>query len=71
MAVVTSISESRGMVSIDVDGSTLLKELPSYQTNYYLTVFFEGDQEGAPMYIQLSSFVGYVDLGVGTHHSIG
>ncbi len=54
-----------------VDGSTLLKDLPSYQTNYYLTVFFEGDQEGAPMYIQLSSFVGYVDLGVGTHHSIG
>ena len=55
-----------------VDGDTLLKELSGDPTgNYYLTVFFEGDQEGVPMYIQLMQFPSYVDLAVGTNHAIG
>ena len=54
-----------------VDGSTRLLDLPSYETNYYLTVFFEGDQEGAPMYIQLNSFVGYADISLGAQHAVG
>ncbi len=55
-----------------VDGSTLLKDLPKVNpTNYYLTVFFDGDQEGAPMYIELGNYAGYVALNVGNGHSIG
>lgn len=51
------------------DGATLLKDLPA--GNYYLTVFFEGDQSGAPMYIQLEQFPGYVTLEFGTRHLVG
>ncbi len=51
------------------DGSSLLKDMPT--DNYYLTVFFEGDQEGAPMYIQLSQFPGRVNMNIGTGHAVG
>ncbi len=55
-----------------VDGSTLLKELPEmYPMNYYLTVFFEGDQEGAPMYVWLSSSDDSTSLLFGNAHPIG
>lgn len=55
-----------------VDGSTRMLDLPrSNPDNYYLTVFFEGDQDGAPMYIELTRFPGYVTLDLGTRHSIG
>jgi hypothetical protein len=55
-----------------VDADTLLKDLnDSSEANYYLTVFFDGDQEGAPMYIQLHQFPGYVSLMVGTGHAVG
>lgn len=55
-----------------VDGSTLLKDLPkSNPANYYLTVFFEGDQAGAPMYIQLDNFPEFVSLVLGNHHNVG
>ncbi|MBQ6464874.1 MAG: hypothetical protein IJJ43_01225 [Oscillospiraceae bacterium] len=55
-----------------VDGSTLMLDLPrSNPDNYYLTVFFEGDQEGAPMYIELTRFPGYVTLDLGTNHMVG
>ncbi|MBQ6928285.1 MAG: hypothetical protein IJQ36_08240 [Oscillospiraceae bacterium] len=51
---------------------TLLKDLAeNTKPNYYLTVFFDGDQEGAPMYIQLHQFPGYVTLTVGTGHAVG
>ncbi len=59
-----------------VDGSTLLSEIASREGNY-LTVFFEGDQEGAPMYIALDQYggmdqtPGYMGLNVGTSHAIG
>ena len=55
-----------------IDGSTLLKDLNSDTSeNYYLTVFFEGDQDGAPMYVELSQFPGYVTMIVGTNHAVG
>lgn len=55
-----------------VDGSTLLLDLPkATEDNYYLTVFFEGDQEGVPMYISLGSFPGYVCLILGNSHPVG
>ena len=53
-----------------VDGSTLVKDLKS-DSIYYLTVFFEGDQKGAPMYIQLVQFPGYSSLMLGTNHGVG
>ena len=55
-----------------VDGSTLLRDLSSdTRGNYYMTVFFEGDQEGAPMYLQLAQFPGRVSLMLGTGHAVG
>lgn len=55
-----------------VDPNSLLKDLNAYtRANYYLTVFFEGDQPGVPMYIQLNQFPGYVSLMVGTVHAVG
>lgn len=55
-----------------VDGSTLLKDIPKLNpTAYYLTVFFEGDQEGTPMYVELGNFPSYVSLTIGNHHSVG
>ena len=55
-----------------IDGSTLMLELPrSNPDNYYLTVFFDGDQEGTPMYLELGNYPSYVDMTIGNHHSIG
>ena len=55
-----------------VDPDSLLKDLNAEKkANYYLTVFFEGDQPGVPMYIQLNQFPGYVSLMVGTVHAVG
>ena len=55
-----------------VDGAALLRELSSdTRVNYYLTVFFDGDQEGAPMYVQLAQFPGRVSMMVGTNHAVG
>lgn len=55
-----------------VAANSLLKDIPSDNTdNYYLTVFFDGDQEGVPMYLQLKKFPGYVQLSVGTGHGVG
>ena len=55
-----------------VDPNSLLKDLNAVtRANYYLTVFFEGDQPGVPMYIQLNQFPGYVSLMVGTVHAVG
>ena len=55
-----------------IDGGTLLRDMPKLNpTQYYLTVFFEGDQDGAPMYVELGNYPSYVDLTIGNHHSIG
>ncbi len=37
----------------------------------YLTIFFEGDQEGVPMYIEKNKFPGRVSLMIGTNHTVG
>lgn len=47
--------------------------LTAYANAPYLTVFFDGDQAGVPMYIELSSY-GHpygVYFTVGTNHSVG
>ena len=55
-----------------VSGATLLKDLPHGNPgNYYLKVFFEGDQEGAPIYISLDQFPGYVGITLGIRHAVG
>ena len=55
-----------------VEASSLLRDLPADTTeNYYLTVFFEGDQEGAPVYISLHQFPGSVMLSAGVTHAVG
>lgn len=54
-----------------VDGSTPLIDLADRTGTRYLTVFFEGDQEGTPMYIQLDQFPEHVALTFGTNHGIG
>lgn len=52
------------------DGRKLLSD---YANAPYLTVFFDGDQEGVPMYIQLYSYAhpSGVYFTVGTNHAIG
>ena len=56
-----------------VAADSLLKDMNAdTRDNYYLTVFFEGDQPGAPMYIQLHQFPGYVTLSLGVNgHAVG
>lgn len=55
-----------------IDGSALLKDINGdTPENYYITVFFDGDQEGVPMYIQLHQFPGYVSMTLGTSHAVG
>lgn len=55
-----------------VEASSLLKDMPTdTAVNYYLTVFFEGDQEGVPMYIYLHQYPEYVMLSVGVAHAVG
>lgn len=52
------------------DGGKLLTD---YANAPYLTVFFDGDQEGVPMYIELSSYEHPygVYFTVGTNHTVG
>ena len=53
-----------------VSGESLLKDMPT--DNYYLTVYFEGDQENVPMYIQIAKFCGSgISLFAGTNHLVG
>lgn len=37
----------------------------------YITVYFEGDDEGMPMYIELTSFPAYSAVIIGTNHAVG
>jgi len=50
------------------DGSMLLSDICD---EAYLTVYFEGDENGAPMYIELLRFPGRVCLIAGTNHAVG
>ena len=51
------------------DPDLLVSELP--EDNYYVTVYFDGDQEGVPMYIQICHFPGRVYFGFGEGHLVG
>lgn len=37
----------------------------------YLTVYFDGDQSGVPMYVQLAEYPEYIYLTAGTNHLVG
>lgn len=51
---------------------TPLKDLPSdTRPGSFLMVYFEGDQQGAPRYVELAQYAGHVALNVGTGHSVG
>ena len=55
-----------------VTPETLLKDIPHGNPgNYYLKVFFDGDQEGAPIYITLEQFPGYCGITLGAGHAVG
>lgn len=55
-----------------ISGSVRMKDVARIAPmNYYLTVFFEGDQEGAPMYICLNNFEDCVRLSFGDGHLVG
>ena len=54
------------------EGSTLLIDLPrSNGRGTYLTICFDGDPDGAPMYLELNQFPGHVCVNIGTAHAIG
>ena len=54
------------------DGSTLLVDLPhSNGGGGYVTIFFDGDPDGAPMYLELNQFPGHSAVIIGTSHSVG
>lgn len=50
------------------DGNAKMMEIPEY---VYLTVYFEGDQAGVPMYIEKGQYPGRVYFTIGTNHSVG
>lgn len=50
-------------------GDSLVRDLP--QDDYYLSVLFEGDQQGVPRYIQTAEFPGRVCVIIGTNHAVG
>lgn len=37
----------------------------------YITVYFQGDQEGVPMYIEIYRVVGSTTMSIGTNHMVG
>jgi len=54
------------------DGSTLLTDIPKvYGRGAYVNVFFDGDPDGAPMYIELDQFPGHTCVIIGTNHAVG
>lgn len=55
-----------------VDGSTRMLDVAWDMSGVcFLTVYFDGDAEGAPVYIDLMQYPGYVGLDVGIRHPVG
>lgn len=50
------------------DGGTLLTEM---NADSYATVYFDGDQEGVPMFIEVYDFPGRASITFGVGHSLG
>ena len=54
------------------DGSMLQTDIPKvYGRGTYLNIFFEGDLDNAPMYIELDQFPGHTAVLIGTGHAVG
>ncbi len=69
-SIVESVDDFYGFEDVETPtGDSLVAELP--QDNYYLSVLFEGDQQGVPRYIQTAEFPGYVAVIIGTNHAVG
>ncbi|MBQ2960839.1 MAG: hypothetical protein IJE09_06425 [Oscillospiraceae bacterium] len=68
--VVDTVDEFYGFEDVETPGGdSLVRDLP--QDNYYLSVVFEGDQQGVPRYIQTVEFPGRVCMIIGTNHAVG
>ena len=68
--IVDSVDEFYDFTDVETPaGNSLVRELP--QDDYYLSVLFEGDQQGVPRYVQTAEYPGYVCLIVGTNHVVG
>lgn len=69
-SIVETVDEFYGFGDVATPtGDSLVRDLP--QDNYYLSVLFEGDQQGVPRYIQTCEFPGYVCMIIGTNHAVG
>lgn len=56
----------------DVSASTRMLDVPwDMSGRCSLAVFFEGDTEGTPMYIDIMQYPGYVGMDVGIRHPVG
>lgn len=68
--VVDTVDEFYGFEDVETpSGDSLVRDLP--QDDYYLSVVFEGDQQGVPRYIQTVEFPGRVCMIIGTNHAVG
>ena len=57
---------------ISLDGNTQLCSLPdTYGNGAYVEIFFEGDQEGTPMYLTVTRLPGHSCVMIGTGHTVG
>ena len=56
----------------EVDGATRMLDVPWDRSGRcMLAVYFDGDADGAPMYIDLMQYPGYVGMDVGIRHPVG
>ncbi len=56
----------------EVDGATRMLDVPWDRSGRcMLAVYFDGDTDGAPMYIDLMQYPGYVGMDVGIRHPVG
>ena len=55
-----------------LNGKMLLGALPdTYGNGAYVEIFFEGDQEGTPMYLTVTRLPGHSCVMIGTGHAVG
>jgi len=72
-ALAPTVDAVYGLNDEPPEEDTLLCDVPpkDHQDNAYLTIYFEGDQENMPMYIQVTRFPDRVCLMVGDIHMVG
>lgn len=72
-ALAPTVDAVYGLDDAPPEEGTLLCDLPpkDRQDNAYLTIYFDGDQENVPMYIQVTRFPDRVCLMVGDIHMVG